>query len=101
VVLVVLSLFYEGCVNLASSVMMWLAVAPFIVLLCFAPSEVKLCFAPSEVQHFLPFRRGESQLSVFVAWPPLRYGPNALMLTFAHRRPYKMVLLDAGVAGHE
>jgi hypothetical protein len=35
-----------SCVaNLASSVMMWFAVSPSVVLLCFAPSEVKLYFA--------------------------------------------------------
>jgi hypothetical protein len=80
--------------------MIWFAVALFVVLLCFAPSEVKLYFAPSEVQHFLPFRRGESQLSIFIVWHPRRYRLNVLILTFAHRRPYKMGLLTAGVTGH-
>jgi hypothetical protein len=100
-----LPLFCEVCVvcgaNLASSVVMWFAVALFVVLLCVAPSEVKLCFAPSEVQHFLPFWRGESQLSIFVVWRPRRYRPNVVMLTFDHHRPYKMGLLDVGVTGHE
>jgi hypothetical protein len=99
-----LPLFCEGCVfcgaNLASSVMMWFAVSPSVVLLCFAPSEVKLLFAPSEVHNFLPFRRGESQLSIFVVWRPRRYRPNVSMRMFAHLRPKKMGPLDAGVLGH-
>jgi hypothetical protein len=81
--------------------MMWFDVALFVVLLCFAPSEVKLYFAPSEVQHFLPSRWGESQLSFFVVWRPRRYRPNVSMVTFAHRRPYKMGLLAAGVTGNK
>jgi hypothetical protein len=46
VVLVVSTLFCEGCVvcgaNLATRVMMGFAVPPYVVLLCFALSEVKL-----------------------------------------------------------
>jgi hypothetical protein len=72
--IVQLPLFCEGCVvcgaNFALSVMMWFYVPPSVVLICFAPSEVKLYFAPSEVHHFLPFQRGESQLSIFVVWHP-------------------------------
>jgi hypothetical protein len=56
--------------NLASSVMMWFDVSPSGVLLCFAPLEVKLYFAPSEVHHFLLFRWGASQLSIFMRVAP-------------------------------
>jgi hypothetical protein len=87
VVLAVLQPVCEECVvcdgNLASSLMIWLVVWVFVVLLCFPPSEVKLHFAPSEVQHFPPFRWGESHFSIFVVWRPRRYRLNILKL---HKR---------------
>jgi hypothetical protein len=44
---------------------------------------------------------GEAQLSIFVVWRPRRYLPNISKLAFAHRRPYNMGLLVAGITVHE
>jgi hypothetical protein len=105
VVLVVLPHVWQGFVvcdeNLASNVMMWLAVVVFVVPLCLPPLEVKLCFAPSELQHFPPRQWGESQLFILVELRPRKYPLGVSKISFVFRRPYKMGLLVAGVIGHE